>query len=154
MSFDDLLTALQQALQDRTDWNVYLSYDPTPFEMRETQFLVLGIDTLEAEEPFLTSTTLCYAFSAKLHVTMLAPPDTDESALCASFCADVMSGLLSSWLAMHDVTYGVPSYSRQFQKLQMHADFVLRGVYQIRREEVAYEWTDPCDTAAHVSGDV
>lgn len=140
MSFDDLLTALQQALQDRTDWNVYLSYDPTPFEMRETQFL--------------TSTTLCYAFSAKLHVTMLAPPDTDESALCASFCADVMSGLLSSWLAMHDVTYGVPSYSRQFQKLQMHADFVLRGVYQIRREEVAYEWTDPCDTATHVSGDV
>lgn len=135
MLLDDLLEALQSALEDRTDWSVYFSYDPTPFEQRESQFLVLGLESMQMQEPFLTSTTLCYAFTAKLHITMLAPPNTDESELSASFCQNIMSGLLSSGCTIRCIQYGTPTYARQYQKLQMRADFSISGVFQIRREE-------------------
>lgn len=135
MLLDDLLEALQDALVDCTDWSVYLSYDPTPFEKRESQFLVLGLDSWETQEPFWTATMQCYAFSAKLYATMLAPPDTNESELNAAFCNNVISGLLSSGYAMRSITCGTPTYARQFQKLQIRADFTIDGIYQMQREE-------------------
>lgn len=136
MLLEQLLAKLKTALEARTTWDVYWSDDATPFEKRAGQFLVLGMKALEIEEPFLTSTMVCYGFTAKPQVTMLLPAETDDGTAYATFYREVMSGMLSSGCGMARIQSGVPEQLRQFRRMALSATFEMRGIYQMSREEV------------------
>ena len=54
---EEILTQLRAALMAHTALPVYFSYDPSPFDQRKTQFLVLGVESMEMQPSFLTDTS-------------------------------------------------------------------------------------------------
>lgn len=140
MLLEQLMKDLKAALEQRVEWDVYYAYDPTPFAERPGWFLTLGIASLEMQDPFLSNDYLYYPFSAKPQVTLLAPPETNASVLYDGFHRGIVSGMLSSGCTIRRIQTPMPEEIRQLQRISLRGDFVIDGVFQIRkREEVGME---------------
>lgn len=72
---EEILTQLRAALMAHTALPVYFSYDPSPFDQRKTQFLVLGVESMEMQPSFLTDTHLCRGFSMRFRVSLCMPAE-------------------------------------------------------------------------------
>lgn len=135
MLLEKLLSDLKAALEERSGMRVYLSYDPTPLAQRPAQFAVLGMDCVETDRPFLTDTDLYYAFTAAVRVTLLSPPETNESEMYNTFFRGIQSGMLSSGFTMKSLRSGTPEEVRKLHKMTLFGTFTLSGLMQMRREE-------------------
>ena len=82
---EEILTQLRAALMAHTALPVYFSYDPSPFDQRKTQFLVLGVESMEMQPSFLTDTHLCRGFSMRFRVSLCMPAETDMAAVYTAF---------------------------------------------------------------------
>lgn len=132
---EKLLKDLKTALENRSGMSVYLSYDPTPLKQRPAQFVVLGMDCVETDRPFLSDTDLYYGFTAAVRVTLLAPPETNESEMYNTFFRGIQSGMLSSGFTMKSLRSGTPGEVQKLHKMTLYGTFLVSGVMEMRREE-------------------
>ena len=116
---------------------VYFSYDPSPFDQRKTQFLVLGVESMEMQPSFLTDTHLCRGFSMRFRVSLCMPAETDMAAVYTAFHSEVLEGMLIAGAEMQEIRSGTPAEIRQLRRMVLHGTFSLSGVLKTTREEIS-----------------
>ena len=126
---EEILTQLRAALMAHTALPVYFSYDPSPFDQRKTQFLVLGVESMEMQPSFLTDTHLCRGFSMRFRVSLCMPAETDMAAVYTAFHSEVLEGMLTAGAEMQEI--------RQLRRMVLHGTFSLSGVLKTTREEAS-----------------
>ena len=134
---EEILTQLRAALMAHTALPVYFSYDPSPFDQRKTQFLVLGVESMEMQPSFLTDTHLCRGFSMRFRVSLCMPAETDMAAVYTAFHSEVLEGMLIAGAEMQEIRSGTPAEIRQLRRMVLHGTFSLSGVLKTTREEVS-----------------
>lgn len=134
MQIETLLTQLKTTLEAHTAQHIYLSFDPLPFDTREAQFLVLEMESITLDKPFLTASHQCSAFTAQVRVTLLAPPNTNTAELYTVYSGAVLPGMLSAGAVIRELRWGTPTEVRQLHRMALHGSFTLSGIYQTERE--------------------
>lgn len=128
MTPEQLLEEVAAALSSVTQVPVYVSYDPIPVDARDDLYLVLGLEKLTLEAPFQTDSGLCYVFTAKLTLTLLAPPSTDLAQMLSILYGEVMEGLLSYGCTVDKVTAQAPDVDMRLHKQTMTLEAEMPGV--------------------------